>query len=398
MLNPDGSVSNISIPNKYPYFPTANVDFDQFLPMSLSVVDPRIDAPYAQSYNLTVERQVRGDMLVRVSYVGMVAHRLLIAYELNPGIRNLDCAASSTCRANRLYQNYYYPNNFIYPGDVFGSVGNIASVGNSNYNSAQVSIEKRMSHGLQFQASYTWARSMDDGSGFENSGFGGGGFGGYGSLRGTNPIDRHRYNYGPSIFDATQRFVISYLYELPSVRRFKSLEWMPSRLTDGWKISGITTLQTGFPIDVINSAFRSLRYTAWSFYQPADVPDYIGGNAYYDPRTSAIDNVNASTRTVRRNYWFNPNAFRPEAYGTFGNAGRNLMRGPGLNNFDFGLYKDTKLSETTRLELRFEFYNLFNHVQFRQSGLSSNINSSNFGRITAAWDPRLIQFGAKFHF
>jgi hypothetical protein len=273
-------------------------------------------------------------------------------------------------------------------------------VGNSKYNSAPVSIEKRMSHGLWFQASYTWQHSMDDGSGFENSGFGGGGFGGYGSLRGTNPIDRHRYNYGSSIFDATQRFVISYRYDLPSIRHFKAMEWMPSRLTEGWSINGITTLQTGFPIDVIDSSFRSLRYNAWSFYQPGDIPDYIGGNAYYDPRTSSVSNTVYSTtpRPANNWYWFNPNSFRREAYGTFGNAGRNLMRGPGFNNFDFGLYKDTKITESTRIELRFEFFNLFNHTQFRQSGLSSNINSTNFGRIQAAWDPRLIQFGAKFFF
>jgi hypothetical protein len=262
----------------------------------------------------------------------------------------------------------------------------VATVGNSNYSALQASLERHFSHGLQFLAAYTWAHALDNGSGFENSGFGGGGFGGFGQTRGINPFNQD-LNYGPSTYDATQRLVINYVYAFPSVRKFDSLHWLPSRLTDGWQMSGITTFQTGFPVDVIDSAFQSLTCPYPDFYVCWDVPNRVGPIQYMNPRNNAS------------NYFVNPSAFGAPALGTQGNAGRNLLRGPGINNFDFALMKDVKLTESTRIELRFEFFNIFNHTQFDPAGIISDFNAGSvFGSDLAARDPRLIQLAGKFYF
>ncbi len=116
-----------------------------------------------------------------------------------------------------------------------------------------------------------------------------------------------------------------------------------------------------------------------------------------DPRTSSFTtHVTGMSSISRDHYFFNPDAFQRAAYGAVGNAGRNNFHGMGINNFDFSLMKDTKLTETTRIELRLEFFNFFNHTQF--GAPTSNINSANFGRTLSARDPRFVQLAAKFYF
>jgi Carboxypeptidase regulatory-like domain len=386
--------------NKFPYQPSATPDFSIFEPLGVSVYDPHISIPYAQNFNLTIERQLGASTILSLGYVGAVARRLLTAYELNPAINVAPCLADPECATSPSIEPTRFPNSFQYPGNIFGSIGNVATVGNSNYNSFQTSLQRRFSHGLQFLAAYTWSRSMDDGSGFENAGFGGGGFGGFGELRSINPFNRRAADYGPSIYDAANRFVISYDYQIPSVRHFGSFDWLPTRLTDGWQMSGITTFQSGFPLDVVDSALPSLTAPCIpiTFYSGSgacwDVPNLAGRVQYQNPRTSA------------GNMWFSPSAFAAPALGTQGNAGRDLMRGPGINNFDFALMKNTKVTERVSIQLRFEFFNIFNHAQFDPNGITTDFNSSAFGTETAAYNgssagapgPRLIQLGAKVYF
>ena len=105
-----------------------------------------------------------------------------------------------------------------------------------------------------------------------------------------------------------------------------------------------------------------------------------------------------SANQTRSGYYFNPSAFTPEVRGVLGDAGRNFFHGPGINNFDFALYKDTKITESTRIELRFEVFNLFNHTQFLADSVGNDVNSSFFGQSTAAASPRIIQLAAKVYF
>ncbi len=320
-------------------------------------------------------------MILSVAYVGSVAHKLTIETEGNPEINAAGCAANPTCVRFRSIQNLVFPGNYLYPGDVFGSVGVITSGGNSHYHSMQVSLNKHFSSGLQFLASYTWAHSIDNGSGFENSGFGGG------RGPGMDPFNFAR-NQGDSSYDARQRFVFSYSYAIPSIRKFSAFSRLPSRLTDGWQITGITTLQTGFPVNPTDSGRYSLRCTVFTFYSCPDRPNVAGVASSLDPRTSSFNGAS--------NYWFNPADFSRAPTGAIGNAGRGVLHGSGINQFDFALLKDTRITEATRLELRFEFFNLFNHTQF--GAPVNNFNSPTFGRIFSAADPRLIQLAANIYF
>jgi len=422
-LSGTNTVTTVSEPNKFPYLPSPNVNFSSLEPMGISVYDPNITVPDAQNYNLTIERQFGDSTLVSLGYVGSQGRHLLLTLELNPLILPPGCTPGSACEmaiaASVPYQPPAFPNDYKYPGNIFASIGDVTTSGTSNYNAFQATVNHNLSHGLQFLVSYTYSHALDLASGFENSGFAGGGFGGFGNTRSTNPFNPH-LDYGDSNYDARHRLVISYTYYLPSVRHFHAFEWIPSRVVDGWNISGFTTFQSGFPLDVVDGSFPSLGPSAYTFYSTPgqnggwDVPNVVGPVQYENPRTSQI--LNHSPGAVPQNFWFNVTqtgpgcaaspvappcqigAFTAPTIGTEGNAGRDIIHGPGRNNFDFALFKDTQISERTKVELRFEFYNLFNHTQFDPNGINTNFNSGGFGTETAAFAPRTIQLAAKMYF
>lgn len=396
-----------SIPNKYPFTPAkpgAAVDFTQFEPLSIAVVDPNITVPYSINYNLTVERELPGAAILSVAYVGLQGNNLTNAVELNPAgseAGNPVCLATPGCNA---FTNYFTaPQTFRYPQTnasgvlVFGSVGQMGTFIDSNYSALQITLDKKTTHGLNFRATYAWSHSLDFASSFEDLGFSG--------VRGLDPFN-YRANYGDSAFDARQRLVFTYVYDIPSVRRYSSFQGLPSRLTDGWRITGITTFQTGIPITVGSSSVRSDTCNAtFEYFSCWDRPNVVKPVTTYDARQSIQNNSLNGTRAPRgdkSNYFFDPNAFQLEAAGTLGNAGRNFFHGPGINNFDFALMKDTHITESTRIELRFEFFNLFNHTNFSTlNGVNGNAGSSNFGRALSARTPidsRIVQLAAKFYF
>jgi hypothetical protein len=383
-------------PFPVPSNPPSDVNFSPYEPLFPYAVDPATSVPYSQNFNLTFERQLTDTTIVTAGYVGEQGRKEVNLRDLNPGLDPSACAANPNCVASRVYQGFYYPQYFQYNPTVIAGIGNNQSTGISNYNALQVTFTDRMSHGLELYSVYTWSRAMDNGSGFENSGFGGGGFGGYGSVRATNPFNQTLYNYGPSEYSATQRFVTTYTYRFPA-GHFNN--WAAKRFAEGWRMTGITTFQSGFPLDVIDSSFRSLTYWAGNWTATWDVPDMPAPPQYANPRSSSFtNNVTTSGLSANDHYLFNPNTFVRAPIGVQGNAGRNPLRGPGLNNFDWAFFKDTNITESTRIELRFEFYNVFNHTQFSSSEVTTDINSSNFGRVLAAQNPRLIQFAAKFYF
>ena len=383
--------TGVTIPNNFPFAgPSSSVTFTAAngnLPLYpfTAGIDPNTVDPQAQNFSLTLERQLPGQAILSLGYVGAVAHHLARSTPINIVTNNKPCLADPACNGSN--QDTTHPEDFLYNPQIYGTIDNIATQGNSRYNSFQASYNKHMSHGLQVLASYTYSHSIDNTSGFENGAFGGGGFGALGSVRGNDPYSAAA-DYGNSIYDAKHRFVLSYFYALPSVRHFHSMSWMPSRVTDGWTISGITTFQTGFPLDVVETSLNSDLCTQPNFQDFAcpDRPNVVGPVTYSDPRATST------------HVWFSKSSFSKEVPGTLGNAGRNILRGPGLNNFDFELYKDTQISETTKFEMRIEFYNIFNHTQFDPAGISTNVSSSRFGRERAAHDPRLIQLAAKFYF
>lgn len=387
-----------ALANKFPFTPPAAgsaVNFTQFAPMSLNVLDPRFAVPYSVNYNLTIQRELPGQMILSVGYVGSQGRHLERAFELNNAIPGACAAIGAACDGStglREFQGEIFPGNFqnplIFPGSIspntpngilyFGSVGQQATDGNSKYNSLQVALNKRISHGLTFTLSYTYSHAQDDGSSFENSSFG---------TRGTNPF-LNSLNWGDSAFDARQRFVAGYQYELPAPHALTSNGAL-SRVFKGWRVAGNTTFQSGFPINPSDSGFRSA--TCWidSFYGCPDNPSQVAPITIFNPR-------DAQTGFVGQSLYFNKSAFAKAAAGTFGNAGRDSFHGPGINFTNLALMKDIYVKEQMRFELRLETFNTFNHVNFNSP--NSNVNSGNFGRITSDTGPRLVQLAAKFYF
>jgi hypothetical protein len=386
-------------PNPYPFVPATKgqaVDFSQFEPFSMNVVNPNFTDAYAMNYNLNMQRELPGQMVLQVGYVGSQGRHLNIVYEGNPisPAGTAECAATPACVTNLADQAIFYPSHSMYaPGNIFASVGTQGSEGVSNYNSLQVQLKKRLSHGLTFQAAYTWSHSIDDTSGYEGSGAA------PGSTRTTDPFN-FSLDRGDSNFDARHRFVVNYTYELPIPK------WnnpFGKYVLEGWRVSGITTLQTGFPIIVGDTADLSLQCpvaSPFSYYGCWDTPNAVGYPGIYNPRNTTLQY--STNPSPLPNYYFNPNAFAQETPGQLGNEGRNNFHGPGINSTDLALSKLVKFSETRQVELRMEAFNLFNHSQFLFSGnitAFEDINApSQFGRVTTAYQGRVIQLGAKIYF
>jgi hypothetical protein len=376
--------------NKFPFTPPApgaKVNFAQFEPMSLNLLSPNFGTPFSENYNLAVDYQISSSTSVRVAYVGDVAHHLEGAYEINPagrapginpGALALGCTPSDLSSCD--------PGSFRYNPATFASLAQQETDFNSDYNSLQISVNRNFSHGLYFLASYTWSHYLDQTSNLENSAY---------NAPGIDPFNLEDM-WANSANDAPQRLVISYDYALPIYHFVPHVR----QLTDGWHISGITTFQSGFPVAVYDSLVPSLTCNVtFTFYQCPDranltsTPIAIG-----NPRTYAIGG--------QPNYWFNPSAFAIPASGTggLGNASRNPLFGPGINNWDLTLYKDIHVSESKYFQLRFEAYNVFNHSQFTGTstgnggGVVSDINNPEFGRIISANAPREIQLAGKFYF
>jgi Carboxypeptidase regulatory-like domain len=406
--NPTSTVTvpSASIANKYPFTAPAagtNVDFGFFEPFSLNVIDPHYAVPYAVNYNLTIQRELPGQMVLTVGYVGSQGRHLERSVEQNVGINPAACAAIAACVSGRVVESLTFPQFFKYGfagtpnAGVFGSVGQQSTDGNSKYNSLQVNLNKRVSHGLSLLVSYTYAHSQDNASGFESSGFGN---------RGINPLIPG-LNWGSSDFDARQRFVTGYQYELPVPHLLSSGPAL-SRVFKGWRIAGSTTLQSGFSLNLNDTAMTSLTCPGFGiiFYTCWDTPNQVAALQGEDPRSSQSLKNCAGTAHAG-NFFFNPADVCHAAIGTFGNAGRNSLHGPGLNFTNLAIMKDIPIREQMRFELRLETFNAFNHVNFNNpqssfgsGGSSTNVNSGTFGRLTSDSNigPRVVQLAGKFYF
>jgi hypothetical protein len=252
---------------------------------------------------------------------------------------------------------------------VFSSIFAQDTIANSNYNSLQASLERRLSHGLQFEVAYTFSKSIDDASSFENI---------------LKPIC-NRCNRSLSLFDARHRVVISYLWQLP-VPQYQGLK---GKALDGWAVSGITSFQSGFPVRILSSSDAELM-NSFDFELPGK-PDLIAPFHTFDPRKHG-------------KYAFDPTAFALPAQTAsstplqlLGNSPRTLCCGPGIDNFDISVQKLLPIGETKHLEFRAEFFNIFNHTQFLNP--DGNISDgADFGRVKHTREPRNIQFALKFAF
>ena len=372
--------------NKFPAtFPKPGqaADFTTLEPLSISLYSSHFRVPYSENFNLTAQRELPSNIVATISYVGALGRHEEITFEGNPitAAGQAACLASPTCIADRNTQQIQFPTHTAFaPGNLIASVGTIDTSGSSNYNALQLSATKGFTHGLLFQASYTYSHALDNASGFENAGFG--------IQRGYNQFDP-ALNYGDSAFDTRHRFVFSPVYQIPSLKSLSGLHWLPDAIGKGWEISGIETLATGFPFDIAydGSTSRSLFCAASvNFYACPDVPLQTGPLVTENPRQG-------------KNFWFSPSNFTAEPLGQFGNTHRNAYHGPGINNTDVGVYKNIYLwggNESRYIQLRLESYNVFNHTQFNEP--TANFASASFGRIRSAAAGRQTQLAAKIYF
>ncbi|MDP9146957.1 MAG: hypothetical protein M3N22_04815, partial [Acidobacteriota bacterium] len=438
LTKPNVSDAFINPPRNQP------VDWSLYRPILLFGQFPtNLRTQYSAQYNLTLKRELPGNILFQIGYVGSQGHRLLAIHDQNaanaqtcidlaalgqgctpfgedspysfvlpanavlhlpyaggatPGGPNMPCPivnAPSACTITGAaggtpinlvgLRPYSSPNcnptstdplTSGCPADgtpIFTSIFSEDNVAHSNYNSLQALFEKRFSHGLQFQASYTYSKSLDNASSFEEI------------LQPTN----YNATYGPSLYDSRHRFVFNYVFELP----IPKMDGFAGKVLNGWQTSGIYTFQSGFPILINNCNDTELQGSTLGFECPGK-PNFAGTFKTHNPRIdgfvfdpSLFDSTNATS---------NPPGPNPVALGTFGNVPRTLCCNPPINNWDLGLFKETGIGERMRLEFRTEVFNLFNHAQFY--GVDGNSANTTFGQPQKVRDPRQFQFALKLKF
>jgi hypothetical protein len=338
---------------------TLNNPFPSFFPFALPdsalAIQRDLRTGYMQHWNFNVERQIASKSVLEVAYVGSKGTKLLTARDINqpqPGVLPPGLP--------------FVPR----PDPRFDDIDLLESRANSNYNALQVRFQQRLTHGFSTLTSYTWSKSLDDASNFFTS-------------AGDPNFPQNSYNVaaerGRSNFDVAHRLSVSYSYLFPSRKDKGAL----STLLNGWETLGIVTLQSGRPFTVALLSEIDNSGTGRSI---------LGFGA--NDRPNLVGNPELSNQTTLQ--WFNTAAFAFPAPGTFGNAGRNILDGPGFQNVNASLLKNTKLTERVNVQFRAEAFNLFNHPNFN---LPDNfLGSPTFGRITSARDPRHIQFGLKLLF
>jgi hypothetical protein len=331
--------------------------------------DPDQVTPSIHQFNLGTQYQIASDLAVDIAYVGNKGKHL-------PGFRNLNQrVVVQNPDGSQAAGNRPYP--------ALGDIQWMENRVNSDYNSFQVSLEKRLSRGLTGLVSYTLGEAITDAPDhISTSG------GGAGVDTGTFREPQDAYNLaaerGPAEFDVRHRLVASYVWELPfgQGRKFGS-QWNQATnfVLGGWQLTGIHVVQSGLALTATLGGASVLN---------------LGGERRARPNLVGDPELPSSQRTIQR--WFNTDAFAafspaPQA---FGNAGVGIMRGPGFANFDFTLAKDFHLDAERRIQFRTEIFNAFNRANFGPPNIARD--SSGFGQILTAGNARIVQFGLKFYF
>lgn len=345
----------LTLSNPFPSF------FPFPLPDSALAIERDLRTAYMQHWNLNVQREFGRNSVLEVGYVGSKGTKLLTARDINqprpsvlpPGLP-------------------FVPR----PNPRFDDIDLLESRANSNYHSLQARFQQRFSRGLAALLSYTWAKSIDDASNFFSSA---------GDPNFPQDSNNLRAERGRSNFDVRHRLSASYSYDLPFGKGSRRLadSGLLSSFLSGWQTFGIVTVQSGRPFTVALLSEIDNSGTGRSI---------LGFGA--NDRPNVVGNPNLANRSAGQ--WFNQSAFAFPAPGTFGNAGRNILEGPGYTSVNASLVKNAPLSERIKLQLRAEAFNLFNHPNFN---LPDNfLGSPTFGQITSARDPRHLQFGVKLLF
>ena len=355
---------------------------------------PHFRTPYSENFNFGFQWQATSNMMLEAVYVGSLGRKLISTGETNfPSVTNEEYQLATygsvgpEC-ARPLAACTQGLNNPADPLDPTGLPTGIQQLytnfsnGLSDSDQLQITLDQRLSHGLSFRAAYTWAKTIDLTSGFRSR-----------SSTYTDPYD-YRLDRSVADFDAPQRFVFSGIYELPFAAHTENA--LLGKVAKGWQLNGIVTFQAGQPVNLYANTNASQQDNY------LDRPNIVGPVALtHQPRNSQqtfiADCNGTSDGSETGNFWFNPtnlvcsacpdqnpctNAFGQPGIPllTYGDLPRNYIRGPGINNWDLSITKQTALKEHTSLEFRAEFFNAFNHVQFLRVD-NGGYTSPTFGQV-----------------
>jgi hypothetical protein len=386
----DGQVHVQPFPLKFPPLnasvnnPNPNINFAPFLPQAgMTTPFPGNKYPYSENYFFSIERQLGASTLLSLSYVGSQAHHLLLVYSANPGNPALCLALSKpsavfpgtpTCGPFAEDATYVTAEGQVIHGtrgplgSNFSNDDYQGSFGNSSYNSFQASL-RHSGKQLDLMLAYTYSKSIDESSSISDP---------------VNPFN-YKATRALSAWDLTHNLVATYEYQLPFDRLTRHAKF----LTQGWSISGITRVSSGFPVTISSDGDNSLMGSVPNGVNnhSLDLPDFTPGPL----------NLNGNPRNGLP--YFNTSLFSANALGTPGNASRRTIHGPGMLNFDLALLRTFRLSESKALQFRLETFNTFNHAQFfGPVAVDGDFDSNLFGHVVRAAPPRLMQLALKFTF
>ena len=345
-------------------------------PSTILAMDSTARPPYAQDWNLTVQRAFHKNYLLEIRYLGTKGTRLPRNIEADPAVYGPG-ATSANADRRRIYANCQ-PNG---GPCALATVALLTYGSNSTYESGQISLSHRYAAGFTFNVSYWFSKTLDYLSSININNSSGLGLAGENDLA-QNPFDL-KAEHGPSLFDAQNRFVASGTWEIPLARNATGLT---GTLLRGWQLNAIASAHSGTPFTVFDSTNVSLQ---------ASSPPL---SAYFASRPNVIGNPNAGPHTVEE--WISPASFQrlnPKTQaGQFGNAGRNIARGPDASDVDLSLMKNFRVTERATLQFRAESFNVANHPNFAIP--IADLASPNFGRILSAGPARLNQLALKVLF
>lgn len=353
--------------------------------------------PYMIQYNLNVQREIAPNTVLNVGYIGSRGLHLLTETENNPPLlctfaQGPDCAnPTAAYGTSNGYFGYGTPGSVTANPQVNNGLGtfpNLTPEAWSRYNSLLVSLDKRFSHGFQTNISYIWSRCVDDG-GYLGS------FNTNSTGEFENPYDLN-LDKGVCATDITDSFKVNGLWTLP---------FHGNRALEGWQLSGILTANSGLPINIVDGYDEASGGVSGGI--SAVRPNYSPNNPAYSSGNLSLPACNGQVLLHEVDLWYNPNCFSLQAPGTLGNTGRDVARGPHFVDTDISLSKNTKLTEQLGLQLRADFFNIFNHTNLGlpTTGTAGGLFVGGGGRngsagqiLTMVGTPRQIQFSAKFVF
>jgi hypothetical protein len=380
--------SRVTIDNPLLSNPGAGVARTTLPVITLNSTGDPFKVPRTMQYSVSLQREVFKNAVLELAYVGNNGRNLLHQVNINQPVPGALTALTTALRAaGTIGATQRASINAARPFLGYGAINDRRTEASSDYNSLQVTFNKRMSGGLQYGAVYTWSKNMTDAS----------------TDRSDVPQDVLRLDLerAPSQFDRTHVFTTHAVYELPFFRNSTGLK---RTLLGGIQVTGVYTVQSGTPLTITQTITAATPASSpFSFADPLGTGSTLRPNLVGDPHG-----------TGSLTQWFNTTAFAP-AFTAYGSAGRGIVRGPGINNLDVALFKNFRFSESKNLQLRFEFFNVLNHAQYLNPGTAATFaadptapagsfptrfiqTNTTFGVITGTRDPRNIQLGIKFNF